>query len=339
VASRNAQIDAIYDEIDTLLSATFDVDDHVDLEALRRQVVHPPFASSHLVTPRPTPLPIPTPAPPVRIDPEPVKALLGKRKKAEAAAAAADVAYAQAYAAWEVDMASLPERRQAAAHAHAASEAQRLDQLKRAQAQYELECAERDAEVAEHNSQLDSLIAGLGYGTVEAVEEYVTIVMANSAYPDHFPVDHSFEFDPMTAELALRATIIGPDSFPSVKAWKYIKAKDELAPIEQSQKASRDRYAHTVAQVALRSIHEVFEGDRRALIRSIALEVGTETIHPATGTSTYVPFVAVAADRRTFLSFDLSAVVPTATLDHLGAAVSKNPWTLTPADTSGVRRT
>ena len=100
----------------------------------------------------------------------------------------------------------------------------------------------------------------------------------------------------------------------------------------------KDRYAGAVNQVALRSLHEVFEADRRGLIQSIALQVGTETIDPATGVETYVPFVAVGADRATFMSFDLSSVVPTATLTHLGAAVSKNPHGLAPADLSGIRR-
>jgi restriction system protein len=51
-----------------------------------------------------------------------------------------------------------------------------------------------------------------------------------------------------------------------------------------------------------------------------------------------VPLVVVAADRETFNKFDLSNVVPKATLEHLGAALSKSPFDLTPADTSlGVR--
>jgi restriction system protein len=48
--------------------------------------------------------------------------------------------------------------------------------------------------------------------------------------------------------------------------------------------------------------------------------------------------VVVAADREKFTQFDLSKVVPKATLEHLGAALSKSPSDLTPADTSrGVR--
>ena len=47
---------------------------------------------------------------------------------------------------------------------------------------------------------------------------------------------------------------------------------------------------------------------------------------PATGREGYIPFVAVGADRDSFLELDLSNVVPAATLSHLGAVVSKNPY-------------
>jgi restriction system protein len=126
---------------------------------------------------------------------------------------------------------------------------------------------------------------------------------------------------------------------PSIKTYKYTIKTDEITTTALSQKASRDRYSTVVQQVALRSLHEVFEADRRGLINTISLELGTETIDPATGNQTYVPFVAVAADRQTFMSFDLSAVMPAATLDHLGAAVSKNPFGLIPANTTGIRST
>ncbi|MGA7206233.1 MAG: hypothetical protein WBX27_16555, partial [Specibacter sp.] len=105
-----------------------------------------------------------------------------------------------------------------------------------------------------------------------------------------------------------------------------------------SQKDSKDRYAGIVHQVALRTLHEIFEADRRSLIQSISLDVGTQTIDPATGHDTYIPFVAVAASREVFSELELSAVVPLATLEHLGASVSKNPLGLVPANTAGVRR-
>lgn len=53
---------------------------------------------------------------------------------------------------------------------------------------------------------------------------------------------------------------------------------------------------------------------------------------------TDIPFVAVASDRSTFEAIDLSNAVPAATLVHLKATVSKNPFALAAIDTSkGVR--
>jgi restriction system protein len=166
----------------------------------------------------------------------------------------------------------------------------------------------------------------------------VSLVFANSAYPADFPVEHDFEFDPATAELRLRVLVPAPDKVPSTNTYKYAKSSDEITSTSLSQKACKDRFAGAVHQVALRSVHEVFEADRRGHIKTISLEVGTETIDPATGKETYVLFVATGAERDAFLELDLANVVPTATLGHLGASLSKNPFGLVAADGSGVRR-
>ena len=163
-------------------------------------------------------------------------------------------------------------------------------------------------------------------------------MLSNSVYPDHFPVAHEFEFDPSSAELRLRVLVPEPGSIPEIKAYKYTKATDEITSTGLSQKLCRERYAGAIHQVALRSFHEVFESDRRGIIKTIALEVGTDTVDPATGLQAYVPFVIAAAEREAFSAFDLSAVVPALTLGRLGAAVSKNPYGLVPAERSGVRR-
>ena len=129
-----------------------------------------------------------------------------------------------------------------------------------------------------------------------------------------------------------------PAVVPAVKEYRYVKAKDEITSTSLPVKAQKDRYADAVWQVAVRTLHEVFEADRAAKIRSIALTVGADRIAPATGLPETVPLVIAAADRDTFNSFDLTNVIPHATLTHLGAAMSKSPFDLTPADTSpGVR--
>jgi restriction system protein len=133
-------------------------------------------------------------------------------------------------------------------------------------------------------------------------------------------------------------TVPEPTSLPAIKEHKYVKARDEITPTALPLREQKARYAEAVWQVAVRTLHEVFEADRAGKIHSIALIVGVETVAPATGLPTRLPLVVAAADRETFGKFDLTNVVPRATLEHLGAALSKSPFDLTPADTSpGVR--
>ena len=338
VEELNRGLAETYDEIDSLLAATLSVDDHVDLELLRREVEHPAFDRADLNQAIPAPVLIPDPEEPVLEVPLPPGGLFRRKQRHAALLAAAESAYADARAEWEIQKESLQTQRELAEAEHQRAESERVQMLKRERARYQSERDEREAEVAEHNLAVDTLIANLGYGTIEAVQEYVSIVLANSVYPKQFMVEHSCEFEPSTAELRMRVLVPGPSTVPTVKAFKYTKSTDRITGTSLPQKSLRDRYAGAVHQVAIRSIHEIFEADRRGLIKATSLELGTETIDPATGQMTYVPFVAVAVERATFIEFDLNEVVPMATLTHLKAAVSKNPYDLVAANTGGVRK-
>jgi len=340
VEERNEELASVYEDIDTLLESTLSIDDYVDLTTLRVEVQHPPFDRTDLERPVEAPPPIPTPHEPILQLPEPPRGLagfFGKRRHAEAVESAT-LAHEQAVAEWRDECRRVDARRQAAADKHASEEQKRLDQLGRERARYAEECRAREEDAAAKNRALEELIANLGYGTVEAVQEYISIVLSNSVYPEHFPVSHDFEFNPDAAELTLRVEIPEPNMLPTAKVFKYVKASDEIVETSLSQKQCRERYASAVHQIALRSFHEVFESDRRGLIRTISLEVGTTANDPRTGRRGFVPFVIAAAERGAFLEFELSSVVPVKTLAHLGAAVSPDPYSLVPAERAGVRR-
>ena len=340
VEEKNRNLAEVYEDIDSLLASTLSRDDYVDLNSLRVVPKHPPFDRYDLEKPTPDPAEIADPAKPVLTLPEAPRGLaglFGKQKHVDAVEAAQE-AHKQAIADWKAQCRDAEARRQTAKKLHAQTETERIERLALERARYARECKARETAAIEQNARLDELIANLGYGTADAVQEYVSIVLANSVYPEHFPVSHEFVFDSSSAELRLQVQIPGPDAVPSTKAFKYTKATDEITSSELSQKQCRDRYASAIHQVALRSFHEVFESDRRGLIKTISLEVGTSTIDPATGLRAYIPFVIAAAERDTFMTFDLSAVVPALTLARLGAAVSKNPFALVPAERAGVRR-
>jgi len=339
-AEKNSTLKQIYDELDSLLVSTLAVDDHVDLRSLRAVVTHPPFDRTDLEVPIPPPKHSrepPKPSLTLPAEPEGLASLFGK-KKYEEAMAVVRRAHEKVLSEWRAACRKSQTDFQHAEITHAHAEVRRIAALQLQRERYAKECSARESEAAGHNKRLLELIANLGYGTPEAIHEYITIVLSNSAYPEHFPVTHEFEFDPSTAELRLSVCVSPPAEVSSAKAYKYNKSADEITATSRSQKECRETYASAVHQVALRSFHEVFESDRRGLIRTISLEVGTKTVDPATGQRTYMPFVCASAEREAFLQFDLSAVVPAMTLQRLAAAISKNPYSLVAADRSGIRR-
>lgn len=338
----NADLAQLYAEIDGLLASTLDVDDHVDLESLKiRNVEHPPFDPGALATPTP-------PAPQLTYPPEPVyqepaapaglASVFGGRKRHEQASAEARAAYQAAHQAWHqhctrmhADYTAEYERRQQL-------EQDRVRKLGEAQAAYQAQCRQRETDAAARNEELSAFITNLAFDVESAIQDYVGVVLSNSVYPDEFPVSYDYQFDIGSRELTLEVSVPEPDTIPAVKEYRYVKAKDEITSTALAVKERKERYANAVWQVALRSLHEVFEADRAGKIHSVALTVSARHMVPATGLPEDVPLAVVAADRNTFTTFDLANVVPHATLGHLGAALSKSPFDLTPADTSaGVR--
>ncbi|PYY33736.1 hypothetical protein DEJ32_15770 [Curtobacterium sp. MCPF17_046] len=335
---QNEALRLVNESIAGLLSATLDVDDYVDLEALKRTVAHPAFPHPDLERPVPRPLPLVLPPAPVWREPEAPKGLFGKRKKHDELKQEWWVGFQRATAEWEALRDALPQRQAEADRQYAQLEDRRKDQLAAERRRYDAACRVREKEVDEHNAEIETLIAGLGYGVPEAVQDYLDIVLANSVYPEDFEVRHEASFDSDAAEARIRAVVPAPDALPTAKAFRWVKASDEIAETSLTKKDQTDRYSDALAQVALRTLHEVFEADRRGVIRSIALEVGPATKDPATGRDKFFPLVAVGASRDRFMEFELSAVVPSATLQLLGAAVSKSPLTLAVVDAGGVRR-
>lgn len=339
--ARNAELAATYAEIDGILSATLEVDDFIDLQALRVVVEQPPFDPGRLgqalVAP---PAPVYPPEPVFTPPPEPtgVGARLGGRRRYEQELATAQQHFDYLMNTWRRSCDGMYAAAQQAYAQYQAAEATRQGQLAQAYADYQAACQQREAEAAQHNADLDKLIGDLAYDMPWAIQEYVGIVLSDSVYPDSLPVAHDYRFDLDTRELTLTVRVPQPSELPTVKEYRYQQNTDQVVSSTLPVTQQKERYAGAVWQVALRSLHEVFEADRAGRIHSISLTVDTAHIDPATGLPVVTPLVIVGTSREYFLTLDLSQVTPSATLQHLGAAMSKNPFALVPADTGrGVR--
>ena len=200
---------------------------------------HPPFDRVDLEVPLPTPKAVPNPPEPALVPlpvPRGLVALFGKKRHAKAVEKA-QAAHELAVAAWREELARITTVNASAIEKHAEAEAQRIGDLKRERVRYDAECSKRETDSEKHNEGVDALIVNLGYGTVEAVQDYVSIVLSNSVYPDCLPIDHDFDFDPAAAELRLRVLVPSPCSLPDTRLHKYVKSSDEISKTALSQKA------------------------------------------------------------------------------------------------------
>lgn len=342
VEEMNSALTSTYEEIDRLLAATLEVDDYVDLESLKSAAEHPEFNPGPLGQPTKPPLAPHLRNAPVYVEPDPPKGLAGAfggKKKHAAAVEQAQAAHDLAVRNYEAYVAQRTAEHDRALEKHQAAEQDRLAKLAQAQERYQAECRQREADAEARNEELTKFINDLAFDIPAAIEEYVGIVLSNSVYPDAFPVEHEHAFDLSTRELTMSVFVPEPSALPTVKEYRYVKSKDEIVATQLSAKAQKDRYSNAVHQTALRTLDEIFEADRAGKIQSIALTVGVNRVAPATGRPETVPLVQVAAGRDQFNELNLADVIPVETLKHLGAALSKSPFDLTPADTGrGVRQ-
>jgi restriction system protein len=330
-----------FEQIDSILAATLDVDDYVDIESLKQAVEHPPFGREDLRRPLPLPTLERPPAEPMfQPPPEPagLKKVFGKKAHAEAVEAAR-LAWASSHEQWTKYVNQvLPAKNAERQAQHAAAEKRRREELAAAEADYQQRCAERQRTVEEANKQLDIFRQALADGDPDAVDEYVGLVLSNSVYPDAFAVDHDYKFDAGFGELTVDVTVPAPADIPTVKAYKYVAASDEIRETNCTQNEQRDRYNGAVAAVAVRTFHEIFEADHQKRIKTVSLTVKAIAINPATGLEEEFVFVRAAADRDEFTRFELSNVEPAETLAHMRSSVSKNAFDLKPVSTArGVR--
>lgn len=348
VAAQKAEAESLtaqaldsFAQIDSILAATLDVDDYVDISSLKRVAEHPPFPHSNLQVPTPAPrLEASPPEPQFVAPPEPtgLSKIFGKQKHAEATAQA-HAAWAHKHQQWtDYVQGVLLQKNAARLQEHARAERRRADELAAALAAYQSECSARERDVAEANAKVDAFEAALAAGDPEAIDQYVGVVLGNSVYPDDFNVDHDYSFDPESGELTVSVSIPPPADLPKIKLYKYVAASDEIRETPCTQKEQRERYNGAVAAVAVRTFHEVFESDREQRVKTISLMVQTDAVNPATGLVETYPFVAAAADRDEFSRFNLANVDPAETLSYMRCSVSKNAFGLKAISTArGVR--
>jgi restriction system protein len=190
--------------------------------------------------------------------------------------------------------------------------------------------ADLQRQTAANHSMIDAFAQNLLAGAPEAIVLYARAVLAASPYPNGFPQRCKVAYVAESKQLVVEYDLPAFSTVPQDSACKYVKSKDEITATSRPAAQRKALYASLIAQIALRSIHEVFQADRYSHIDCIVLNGYCESIDPATGRPVRPCLVTVRTARALFEQLDLSRVEPVACLKALSASMSRSPAELAP---------
>ncbi|WP_034754975.1 restriction endonuclease [Janthinobacterium lividum] len=192
--------------------------------------------------------------------------------------------------------------------------------------EYDARKAAFHAGQAERNSAIDQFKAEYFSHDCDAVVTYCDMVLSRSEYPlNDFPQEFRVAYDGLNGTLAVEYELPLISIVPTTSEFRYVKSKDSIESKIRKPSEIQDIYRQLIAEIALRTMHELFEADQASAIKVLAFTGIINTHDPATGHDIRVPVISVRTARDTFLAINLQRADPVACLRTLGAHVSPRP--------------
>lgn len=307
VAAANAALEAQVEALQELLSSSLGMDCRISFSSLKQRAARPAWQHGYLEKPEPAPVAEAFIPPP----PTGLSKMFGASKH-EQAAAAGQAAYAQAVA----------EYRQ--------REEMRTAALTRARGDWQAAVDYANAAAMKQHAEIDAFEAEYRRGDLDAVVSYCSLVLESSRYPEGFPQTFKLAYVPESRQLVVEYELPTFGVVPAVRAYRYVKASDTISETSRPQAQARALYASTVAQLTVRTVHELLQADYGAHLDTVVFNGVVDTTDPGSGRRVRPCLITLRTTRGVFEELDLAHVEPLACLKHLSAGVSKSPAELVP---------
>ncbi|MGH9024229.1 MAG: restriction endonuclease [Acidimicrobiia bacterium] len=300
----NYELDSEVRGLETLLSRSLSVQTRLDFAAFKAAPSLPVFEPGSLASPEPRPLL-------ARFAPEEPRGLRRLSPGAQAR--------------YEHDCEAGLDAFQRAFQEHTSREAQREAALEAAKRRHQAEVEEIESRLASQHAEVDALQADFEDGRPEAVAECFSRVLSSGWYPQGFPCNVRVAYVAESEQLVVDCDLPTFAIVPEVASYRYVEEDDKIVESSLGVTSRRTLYTSVIAQMALRSIREVFEADAGALVWTVAFNGRVETIDAGTGRPIRPCIVTVRTTRGAFSRLDLSKVEPVACIKTLNASISTSP--------------
>jgi restriction system protein len=167
-------------------------------------------------------------------------------------------------------------------------------------------------------------------GERSAVEEFFSIVLERSDYPEYFPREFAIAFNPVTKILVCDYQLPSPGALPTLKEVTYVKSRKALVEKHLSKKESEAMYDSVVYQTCLRTIHELFSADEFGVLDLVTFNGWVRDVDRGTGKDINPCILSLQVSRQVFEEIDLPRVDPKACFKTLKGVGSTKLHALAP---------
>lgn len=291
-------------ELENLLRSSLGRDPRIEVSALYRRAQIPPLDLGALAYPIPSPVWNP-PAEPTGM----ARRFGGKRR-------------------YEDELRLAQEQFAQAEEDHRRAEEAREQHVVRMRHKHQDVVEQAERLVAEANIEIDDWLARVREGDRLAVSEYMEEVLRRSAYPSSFPNQRQAGYVPESTRLVVQWYLPPIEVVPEQKAYRHIKSRKTIEPTMRPVKEIRQLYQRVIAQIALRTVREVFAASSEELISTVVFNGVVRAVSPETGQQVEAPLISMRATRDQFaqLILDEPKFNPVACVKkHFFADVSEHP--------------
>lgn len=158
----------------------------------------------------------------------------------------------------------------------------------------------------------------------DAISDYCELVLSHSEYPEYFPQEWDLEYLPDSGTLLVDYSLPDKETIPSLKAVRYVASRDEFTESNFSNAQLNRLYDTLLYQIALRTIHELYEADVVDALSTIVFNGWVTSTDRSTGLEISPCIMSLQATKDEFLALDLSNIDPKACFKRLkGVGSSK----------------
>ena len=220
--------------------------------------------------------------------------------------------YEQAFETWDTrhQAVEMENARRTAVHARESAAADAAWQVEFHQ--HELRRASYEREREQHNAKVDEYRRAFDAGEPDAVYDYFDLVLSASAYPEAFPREWEMAYLADSKMLVIDFVLPQPVDMPTLKEVRYQPTKDDFKEMLSTDKEVRALYDLALYQIALRTLHEVFEADYPETLDAAVFNGVVRSVDKATGRQVSACVLSVQVGKAEFMALDLAQVDPKA---------------------------